>query len=121
MPVSPGEGIRYAGLQSEFTQVRYPRKPDCYGHDTYETLQYTHLAAGDTTVGEVLSMARGDLGTDAVVGLSRDIVRALECPTCGVRREVFASLGKIKESEALCAECGATCAPDTLNDAWLGR
>lgn len=114
MPVLSGEGIRYAGLNCEFSSVNYPRKEDCYGHDTYDELQYTGLRTDATTVKEVVDMARRDLGRDAVVGLSRDIICSLDCPSCGARREVFASLGKIKERDALCAACGNLCAPNTI-------
>lgn len=114
MPVIAGRGVHYAGVPCEFTEVIYPRKPECYGHDTYETLRNTGLTTRGTTVRDVMEMAKDDLGADAVVGLSRDIIQALECPACGERREVFASLGKVKESEALCAQCGAMCVPDTL-------
>ena len=114
MPIMAGEGVRFTGQQCEFTQVNYPRKPDCYGHDTYDEVKLTGLTTADSTVGEVLDMARDELGPEAVVGLSRDIICALECPVCQTSREVFRSLGKIKESDATCPECCSLCTPVTL-------
>ena len=66
------------------------------------------------TVGDLLARARKDLGPEAVVGLSRDIIVRLVCPQCGRSDERFASLGKVKESEAACPGCGGRRAPETL-------
>ncbi len=114
IPVMAGEGIRYTGMQNEFTQVRYPRKPECYGHDTYQALRMTGRSTTDTTVQDIINLARCELGGDAVVGLSRDIVCALDCPICHKRHSIFTSLGKVREEDALCEECGELCVPDTL-------
>jgi adenylyltransferase/sulfurtransferase len=107
-------GMRYSGLKCEFYPVKYPRKPGCYGHDTWQELRMTGLKTTQTKVGDILDMARKDLGSDAVVGLSRDVIRALDCPQCGTRREFFDSLGKVTLKDAVCPSCSANCAPDTL-------
>ena len=114
LPTLSGAGIRYSGLDCDFTRVSYPRKPDCYGHDTYETLCCTGRKTTETTVRDVVALARQDLGDEAVVGLSRDIICALNCARCGIRQEFFASLGAVSESDALCRTCGELCAPETL-------
>ncbi|MBN1901216.1 ThiF family adenylyltransferase [Candidatus Sumerlaeota bacterium] len=114
METMKGGGLRYSGLQCEFYPVKYPRKPNCYGHETWRELRWTGLKTTETTVGDILDMARKDLGKDAVVELSRDVIRALDCPVCGARREFFASLGKVTLKDAVCPSCSADCAPDTM-------
>jgi molybdopterin/thiamine biosynthesis adenylyltransferase len=114
MPTMAGQGLVFDGLAAESYRVTYPRKPDCMGHDRHERLVSLGAGAADVTVGDILARARKDLGPDAVVGLSRDIIVCLVCPGCGRSDEQFASLGKVKESEAACPSCGGRRAPETL-------
>jgi molybdopterin/thiamine biosynthesis adenylyltransferase len=114
METLDGAGIRYSGLQCEFYPVKYPRKRDCYGHETWQELRMTGLKTKETLVRDILDMAQNDLGPGAVVDLSRDVIRSLDCPKCGARREFFASLGKATQADAKCPSCSADCAPDTL-------
>jgi len=109
-----GKGFVFSGDAMDSYFVRYSRKPDCFGHETYESIERLGCGVGDITVGELLKKARNDLGADAVIGLSRDVIAALLCQKCDVRTPVYKSLGKVKESEAPCPLCGTPRAPETL-------
>lgn len=110
-----GRALIYSGLSSESYPVTYQRKEDCYGHETYQQLVLLGRGVADVTVGDLLVRVRQDLQSEqAVIGLSRDIVVALTCPVCASQQEVFRSLGKVTEAEAVCAECGRTRVPITL-------
>lgn len=114
LPTIAGQGLVYDGLAGEAYRVTYPRKHDCMGHDRHERLEPLGAGAGDVTVGDLVARARRDLGPEAVVGLSRDIIVRLVCPQCGQAEERLVSLGKVKESEAACPSCGGRRAPETL-------
>jgi len=114
MEAIAGQGMVLNGLTCESYLVRYTRKPDCFGHETFCRLEGLGRGAGDLTVGELLDKARSDLGPEAVVQLSRDIVARLQCPACGATQPVFRSLGQVTEREAKCERCGEMQVPDTL-------
>ncbi|MFC1849280.1 ThiF family adenylyltransferase [candidate division CSSED10-310 bacterium] len=109
-----GQGYIYSGLSGESYLVQYPRKPDCFGHETFSQLQVLNPGVQGCTVGELLERARTLLGSDAVIGLSRDILAALHCPHCLDREEIFCSLGSITEDRAPCPGCGTIRIPETL-------
>ena len=114
LPTIAGEGLAYDGLAGETYRVRYPRKPECLGHERCGRLETLDAGVADLTVGELLRRARSDLGPEAVIGLSRDVIARLVCPGCGSSEERFVSLGKVTEAEAKCPRCGQDRAPETL-------
>jgi adenylyltransferase/sulfurtransferase len=122
-----GRAMVYNGLNSETYSVTYQRKEDCYGHETYQQLAPLGCGVADVTVGDLLARARRELRDEqAVIGLSRDIVSGLSCPVCFSQEDVFRSLGKVTEAEAVCPDCGKTRVPITLatlgyDDALDGR
>jgi adenylyltransferase/sulfurtransferase len=114
LPGMSGEGLFFDGASGEVRPVRYPRKPDCMGHGECRRLEPLGRGVGDVTVGELLARARAALGAEAVIGLGRDVVRRLECPSCGAAEEKFAALGKVTQAEARCPACGSPRAPAML-------
>ena len=109
-----GRGLIYSGLAGEPYMTGYKRKPDCFGHDACLRLEPLRRGTDAMTVGELLERARGDLGADAVVGLSRDVVAALECIECGTHESVYVSAGHVTEKQAVCAACGQMRVPEML-------
>jgi len=109
-----GSGLIYSGLGGEPYMTAYKRKPDCYGHDMCHRLEPLGRGTDTMTVGELLERARADLGPDAVVGLSRDVVAALECVECGTRESLYVSVGHVTEKQAVCATCGQMRVPEML-------
>jgi molybdopterin/thiamine biosynthesis adenylyltransferase len=109
-----GQGMVFSGMTNEFYLVTYTRKEDCFGHETYTELVKLARGAGDITVGEILARARNDLGRDAVVELSRDIISALRCPQCDNSQDMFRPLGTVSEKDAKCPDCGEMRAAETL-------
>ena len=114
MDTIAGQGVVFNGLTCESYVVRYARKPDCFGHESSSRLEGLGRGAEDLTVGELLDRARADLGPEAVVQLSRDLIARLQCPACGTSRSVFRSLGQVTEREAKCERCGEMQIPETL-------
>ena len=114
LDILTGRGLNFDGLGGQVWTVEYPVKPDCLGHDRCGRLEPLGLGVGRITVGELLEKARKDLGPEAVIGLSRDIIVRLNCPHCGESVEKYTSLGLVTEAEAKCRSCGQTQVPETL-------
>lgn len=114
LPTIAGRGFVYSGISGESYLVTYTRKPDCPAHDPAPPLRLLGRGVADVTVGELMDKARGDLGGDAVIQLSRDVIAALNCVACGSRTPVFRSLGKVTEAEGRCPKCNQMRAVETL-------
>jgi len=111
-----GRALIYSGLTADSYPITYQREADCYGHETYEQLVLLGCGVADITVGELLARARRELADEsAVIGLSRDVIASLSCPVCFSQEEVFRSLGKVTEADAVCPGCGKTRVPVTLS------
>lgn len=115
LPSLAGAGLIVSGLAAEFHAVRYTRKADCMGHETYQRLERLGCGAADITARDILARARKDLGATAAVDLSRDVVTALACEACGTSEPVFRSLGKVTEKEGRCPACRRMRAPRLLH------
>jgi adenylyltransferase/sulfurtransferase len=109
-----GQGMVFSGMTNESYLVTYKRKDECVGHETYTDLATLDGGVGDITVGDILARARKDLGQDAVVELSRDIIAALQCPQCDNSEDMFRPLGTVSEKDAKCPDCGEMRAAETL-------
>jgi adenylyltransferase/sulfurtransferase len=114
LPTLSGQGIRLDGLAGEVYRVEYPRKPDCMGHERCGRLEPLGAGVADVKVGQLLARARAEVGPEAVIRLSRDVIARLICPACGRSDERFAALGKVTEAEAKCPQCGQPRAPEML-------
>jgi adenylyltransferase/sulfurtransferase len=66
---------------------------------------------GTTQAGDLLERVRSDLGSDAVIEFGRDLLASLHCSICCEDEPMFASLGKVTESEGRCPRCGQPRAP----------
>jgi adenylyltransferase/sulfurtransferase len=109
-----GRGFVYNGLAMDTYGVKYPRRPDCLAHEPCVRLKRLGAGVADVTVADLLARARDEVGAGAVLELSRDIIRALNCPSCGASQNVFCSLGKVSEREGRCPACGQMRIPETL-------
>jgi len=100
-----GSGWVFNGLTTEAYSINYPRKEECYSHDTIT--QFVSLDGGvqDITVSELLNQAIKMLGPEVQLELPREILSSLTCPKCGDQEELFASLGKVPTSKAACPVC----------------
>ncbi|MFG0250651.1 MAG: ThiF family adenylyltransferase [Phycisphaeraceae bacterium JB051] len=106
METISGKGWVFNGLMTEAYTIDYPRKDECYSHDTIT--QFISLDAGveDITVVDLLNRAIKLLGPDVQLELPREVLSSLKCPKCGDEEELFASLGKVPTSKAACPKCG---------------
>jgi len=102
-----GEGLHLDGLSNSISRVRYPRRPECPGHDFLGPVVPLGRSAAEVTLAELLNRAEAELGTGATLDFSRDVVLSLTCPDCGDASPGRAALGEITEKHAACSRCNA--------------
>ena len=106
-----GRGFVFEGLSHQSYVVSYTRKDDCPAHDPLAPVEVLDWRRGETTARQLWERARADLGPGAILEFQADLLRALECPGCGVETPCFSSLGRVTEREGLCSRCEAPRVP----------
>jgi adenylyltransferase/sulfurtransferase len=107
MEAMAGKGWVFAGLSNDSYQVEFQRKPECYSHESLEEIIVLDGGAETLSAGALLEEARRHLGPGAQLELPREVLRGLICPECGREEEMFASLGRVSESQGRCPHCQA--------------
>lgn len=115
MEVCSGQGFIFNGLNLDSYLTTYSRKEDCFAHDEYESLEVLDLGTKDISVGELLKKVRSEMGSEAVIELSREILQELTCPSCQKTEKVFTSLGKVTEKAGKCPQCSTMRIPEMLS------
>ncbi|MBI3099022.1 MAG: ThiF family adenylyltransferase [Planctomycetes bacterium] len=115
METIEGKGLVLNGSAHDHYVVEYPRKPDCCGHEWWESVTVLEGGAGTCRAGDLLEQARSDLGGDAVLEFREDLISALTCDSCGEREPRFTALGRIREREAKCPKCAAPRRPEAYH------
>ena len=115
LDVLAGRGFVFEGTSHQSYVVAYTRKEDCPAHDADFPLQSLPWSVAQTTVGQFLQQVRSDLGPDAVIETSCDLLASLECPGCGETEPLLTSLGKVTERQGRCPRCGQHRIPQTFH------
>jgi adenylyltransferase/sulfurtransferase len=105
-PVISGSVIHFNGMTNEMHTTAYTPVEDCESHWTYGEIKELPLRADSTTLSDLLQIAHGDLGPDAVLELDQELVLSLNCPQCGTREEVLQPISKVGFNRAHCSTCG---------------
>ena len=126
LPIEGGSGIVVNGQSGDIYTVIYPRKDDCAAHGSLARIVELPQDSSGITMAGLLARAREDLGPEAYLELSRDVLHELACPACERREALFVSLGMVTEADARCPHCGADRVPLLLHslygdEEFLGR
>ena len=105
LEVLESKGYIFNGLTHDSYIINYPRKDDCFSHETYTPIQKLHKSAVRTTLAEMLEEIKGELGDEAIIEFNNDILYTLTCNNCGKEETVLKSLGKITEHDGKCPFC----------------
>lgn len=108
LPVLAGKGFFFNGLTHDSYIVQYPRKEDCWSHETYDKIIELNKSVHTTTLKEMLKRAQQELGPKAVIEFDKDIISQFNCKTCKTKTSTFRFLGRVNEEEAKCPECKQT-------------
>jgi len=115
LDVIKSRGFVYNGLFLDSYIVEYPRKDDCSSHECYDPIRKTGWRSSGIRIGEVVRSVKDELGSEAIVEFSNELLRTLTCDRCGVSTSVFRSLGSVSEHEGRCSSCGAMRTANTLH------
>jgi molybdopterin/thiamine biosynthesis adenylyltransferase/DNA-binding transcriptional regulator YhcF (GntR family) len=107
MPVEAGKVTHFNGLTNEVHTTAYVEKEDCESHWIYgDITELPDHRATDTTLAQMLEIARAELGEEAVLELDQEIALALECHTCHNVTEVLKPVSRVSLEEGRCPGCG---------------
>lgn len=112
METLSGQGFVFDGMWHQSYVVNYSRLEDCPAHESFESVEELPLKTTETRAGDFLERVRSDLGPAAVIEVNSDLLESLTCASCNVTEPLFASLGKVTESQGKCAACGENRSPD---------
>ncbi len=107
LPTLAGRGYVFEGLNHTSYAVEYTSNEDCQSHYTLAEIRELPQTSAGLTLAALLEMARGELGREAVIEFSRDVIQRLSCPTCGAVEEIFAPVGSVTYAQGRCARDGS--------------
>lgn len=106
MEVKPGTAMNINGLTNDIYTTEYPIKNGCLSHAEMQTIQeLPEASASQTTLSELIAVARDQLGDKAVLEFSSELVVSLQCTQCGRETPVFRRMSRLDEGEFRCPEC----------------
>jgi adenylyltransferase/sulfurtransferase len=114
LPVAAGSALVFNGVTNQFYTTRLPFREDCLSHETYPPALELPLGHG-ATLTALFEAARSEVAGPLELVLERDLVVALSCPKCGGRREVFRPRSRLRQAEAVCADCRTAAHPETVH------
>jgi adenylyltransferase/sulfurtransferase len=106
MPVEPGKVIHYNGMVNEMHTTAYVPREDCESHWTYGEITELPARAEHTTLGDLLRIARADLGAEAVIELDQELITSMACPICHTIEQVLKPLSTVSFEAGHCPTCG---------------
>jgi molybdopterin/thiamine biosynthesis adenylyltransferase/DNA-binding transcriptional regulator YhcF (GntR family) len=105
-PVEAGKVVHFNGMTNQMHTTSYVRREDCESHWAYGDIVELDKRAEGTTLMELLQIARGDLGPEAVLELDQELVLSLECRGCETSEVVMQPLSEVSFDAAHCPGCG---------------
>lgn len=107
MEVQPGKAMMINGLTNDVYTTEYPVKEMCMSHSRLEPIiELPQVRSDKTTLAELLEIARGRLGPEAMLEFSNELVVAMKCAHCAQEEPVFKKMARLFESDATCPTCG---------------
>lgn len=107
MEVQPGKAIMINGLTNDVYTTEYPVKEDCMSHFRLDPImELPGVSACDTTLSEMLEVARASLGAEAVLEFDSELVVSMSCNQCGQETPIFKRMARLFEQDSLCPNCG---------------
>ncbi len=118
-PIPSGRRLGWYGLSDVTFDTKLEASEECTTHGWMECLKEkdvleTPLRAKESTLGDLLALARKELGAQAYVTLEddREVIVGIACGQCDRSRRVLALAGTLAEKDALCETCNQPMRPD---------
>ena len=106
MPIQPGHVTHFNGMVNDMHTTSYVAREDCQSHWMYGEITELPARAEHTTLGDLLRIARADLGPDAMIELDQELIVSLECPNCNTTEQVLKPLSEVTFEAGHCPTCG---------------
>jgi molybdopterin/thiamine biosynthesis adenylyltransferase/DNA-binding MarR family transcriptional regulator len=106
LPVEPGKVTHFNGLANEMHTTAYSPRQDCESHWTYGQVAELPARAERTTLGDLLRIARADLGPEAMLELDQELITQLACPIDHTVEQVLRPLADVTFEAGHCPTCG---------------
>lgn len=105
-PVEAGMVVHFNGMTNQMHTTSYVPREDCESHWTYGEVFELPNRVEDTTLLELLNIARSDLGPEAVIELDQELVLSLECKQCNTVEDVLRPISEVSHDASHCPVCG---------------
>lgn len=115
-----GRGLFFDGGGHQSYTIDYRRSEDCPWHEPPPPIRREAAFTHDTPLRSVWNVAVAELGAVEAIDFSREVVRHVDCPRCGARRDVYASPETVAADRLACAACGAEGAPTFMHSVVAG-
>jgi adenylyltransferase/sulfurtransferase len=106
MPIQPGKVTHFNGMVNDMHTTAYVPRDDCQSHWTYGEITELPARAEHTTLGDLLRIARADLGPDAMIELDQELITSLACPNCNTTEQILKPLNDVTFEAGHCPTCG---------------
>lgn len=106
-----GRGFVFEGLTHNSFTVNYPIAPECPWHGEQTPIRDDEQFDCNTPMRTIWDRAARELGGLDAIDLSREVIDAVECPSCGKSRQVRKPAESVLEDEVTCESCGSECVP----------
>jgi len=122
LPTAEGSALVFNGLANKFYQTRYPRRPDCLSHETYDEIIDLPLMSKTATAEELFRQLKNTTsGLDRnrkswQILLDRDFLISLNCRNCGIERQEQTPLSQVAAEKGVCHQCAEICYPFTISE-----
>lgn len=122
LPSAEGSALVFNGLSNNFYQTRYPRRPNCLSHETYDEIIDLPLMAKTATADDLFLQLKKQRASQTSsdntwrILLDRDFLISLNCRTCGIDRQERTPLSRVTADQGFCHACGEVCHPFTTSE-----
>ena len=117
LPSAEGSALVFNGIANKFYQTRYPIRPDCMSHETYEEILSGTLSAGATTVTELFQFVRGETNLEPEqLELDRDFLTSFACNKCARQTAVNRPIASVSMTDAKCSTCGDMMRSESIHE-----
>ena len=100
-----GKGYVYEGRFHSSYNVSYPVNADCPWHDPESPVIALQQLTSAVPLSRVWSEAESRIGELDAIDLSRELVESVQCPRCGITRDLFRPTENVPEGSLICPEC----------------
>ncbi|MCA9995808.1 MAG: ThiF family adenylyltransferase [Anaerolineales bacterium] len=107
MEVQAGKAMMINGLTNDVYTTEYPIKEYCMSHTTLDPIvELPQATTATTTLDDLLTIARAELGEEAVLEFDSELVVQMVCGDCGEKTAVFQRMARLYDTEFACPNCG---------------